>query len=221
MGVDFKDQLPDTVNSELPAQNETAQSEMPLECESLTDVSSAYGSGSVEVSDMSLESDNILSEGAGSDALAQGAEQADQVLRDFKGENWEQLSLDDRKNAIYGLADYNAGTLGLENKPGIEYYNNEDPGDFGGYSEADNVIYINEYNLYDSVETADTIAHEMRHCYQHERAMNPASEQDHLFRENFNNYIPAQRDYDAYQQQLVESDAREYAQQFKDHINRL
>ena len=41
----------------------------------------------------------------------------------------------------------------------------------------------------DSAETADTIAHESRHCWQHERADNPQTEEDYEFRENFDNYI--------------------------------
>ena len=70
----------------------------------------------------------------------------------------------------------------------------------------------------DSAETADTIAHESRHCWQHERADNPQIEEDYEFRENFDNYIRPEDDFYEYQNQPVEVDAREYAQNVRDAI---
>lgn len=71
--------------------------------------------------------------------------------------------------------------------------------------------YINRFNMGDATETADTIAHESRHCWQHERADNPQTGQDQQFKENFDNYIRPEDDFRAYKDQIVESDAREYA----------
>lgn len=67
------------------------------------------------------------------------------------------------------MADYNTEILGIEDKPGIVYYSAETLSEFGGYSAEQNTIYINEYNMYNAAETADTISHEYRHKYQHER----------------------------------------------------
>jgi len=144
---------------------------------------------------------------------------ASEVLSPFKQENWEQLSIREQKQAVEKLADYNAEILGVEDKPRIIYYNAEDPCDFGGYSAKQNAIYINEYNMHDASETADTISHEYRHKYQHERAEKLETERDLEFKEGFDNYIRAEDDYQGYKEQLVESDARAYAQIVKDKIS--
>lgn len=133
----------------------------------------------------------------------------------FNKNTWEQLTVREQKQAIEQLADYNADLLGVEDKPQIIYYNIEAPSDFGGYSEELNAIYINEYNLGDAEETVDTISHEYRHKYQHERAERLENERDLEFKESFDNYIRPEDDFAAYQDQLVEADAREYAEVIK------
>ena len=140
---------------------------------------------------------------------------AEAVLEQFDQNTWEQLTVREQKKAIDELADYNADLLGVEDKPQIIYYNIEDPTDFGGYSEELNAIYINEYNLGDAEETVDTISHEYRHKYQHERAERLENERDLEFKESFDNYIRPEDDFAAYQDQLVEADAREYAEVIK------
>lgn len=144
---------------------------------------------------------------------------ASEVLSPFKQGDWEQLTIQEQKQAIEKLADYNAEILGVEDKPRIIYYNVEDSCDFGGYSAKQNAIYINEYNMYDAAETADTISHEYRHKYQHERAEKLETERDLEFKEGFDNYIRAEDDYQGYKEQLVESDAETYAQVVKDKIS--
>lgn len=141
-----------------------------------------------------------------------------EVLSPFKQGNWEQLTIQNKILAIDKLADYNAEILGVEYKPRIVYYKSENPCDFGGYSKNQNTIYMNEYNIHDAAETADTISHEYRHKYQHERAEKLETERDLEFRENFDNYIRAENDYQGYKEQLVESDAIAYAKEVKDKI---
>ena len=141
-----------------------------------------------------------------------------EVLSPFKQDNWEQLSINEQKQAVEKLADYNAEILGIEDKPRIVYYNVDDPCNFGGYSEKQNTIYINEYNMHDAAETADTISHEYRHKYQHERANKLETQKDLEFKEGFDNYIYAEDDYQGYKEQLIESDARDYAQVVKEKI---
>jgi len=145
-------------------------------------------------------------------------EKASEALSPFKQENWEKMTPLEQKRAVSKLAEYNAEILGVEDKPRIIYYNAEDPEDFGGYSAKQNAIYINEYNMHDAAETADTIAHEYRHKYQHERAEKLETERDLEFKEGFENYIRAEDDYMGYKQQLVERDAREYAERVRDEI---
>lgn len=143
-------------------------------------------------------------------------ERLGEILSGFKQENWDKLTSGEQKEAIGQLADYNADVLGIKNKPNIVYYNNEDPGDYGYSLEGE--IGINEYTMGDSNETADTIAHEYRHQYQREQSQNPQSELDLKFRDNFENYIRPEDDFQGYQDQILESDAREYAQRLKDRI---
>ncbi len=142
-----------------------------------------------------------------------------EALEKFDQENWDSMTIEEQKEAIRDLGDAVAKDLELTNKPNIEFYNNDDDTDFGGYSAKNNTIYINEHNMSDARETADTIAHESRHCWQHERAENPKTEQDREFKENFDDYIRPEDDYQAYRDQLVESDAREYATNICDNIN--
>ena len=136
----------------------------------------------------------------------------------FEQNTWDNLSQVEKEQAVDKLRDSIAGDLQLENKPNIAYYNNEDPGDYGGYAASTNTIYINRFNMGDAAETADTIAHESRHCWQHERADNPQTEQDYQFKENFDDYVRPEDDFYEYQNQPVEADARDYAQDVKDAI---
>lgn len=136
---------------------------------------------------------------------------AEDILAPFREENWEKLSVWEQKQAVAQLAEYNAEILGVEDKPAIRYYLREDSSDFGGFSQKHNTIYVNEYNLHDATETADTISHEYRHKYQHERAEKLENERDLAFKEGFEDYIRPEDDYFAYKNQLVEADARKYA----------
>lgn len=97
---------------------------------------------------------------------------AREVLSSFRQSQWENLSVKEQKSAIENLANYNASILGIDNPPVIMYYRSDDVTDYGVFSESQHTIYINENNLRNAVETADTISHEYRHCYQHERAKN-------------------------------------------------
>ncbi len=90
---------------------------------------------------------------------------------------------------------------------------------YGGYSAATNTLEVNEHMLYENEEAADTIAHELWHAYQHERAENPTSTKDYLYKYGFDNYVRPEDDFSAYQDQLVEAEARAFAQQFKDRLN--
>ena len=146
-------------------------------------------------------------------------ERLDASLENFQSEAWENMELDEQKDAMNGLAEYVEDIIGFNDPPRIVYYNNPEEGDYGGYSSATNTLEVNEYMLYNNEEAADTIAHELWHAYQHERANNPCSEKDYLYQYGFENYIRPEDDFTAYQDQLVEAEARAFAQQFKDRLN--
>ena len=140
-------------------------------------------------------------------------------LEPFAQSKWDNMSFEQRAEAVDNLANSVANDLGLEHRPDIKYYQSDNPSDFGGYSASENAIYINANNMDDAAETADTIAHESRHCWQHELAENsPESPEGKLFAENFEDYIEPQDDYLEYRNQPVEADARAYASSITENI---
>ena len=155
----------------------------------------------------------------------QDVERLDSSLISFQPERWQELDLNQQKEAMTELAEYVQEVTGLENPPTIEFYNNPVDGDYGGYMASTNTLSINEHMLYDSNEAADTVAHELWHAYQHERAMNPQSAKDYQYQYNFDHYISPKRDmfgrfvnFTEYQDQLVEAEARAFAEQFKGRL---
>jgi len=148
----------------------------------------------------------------------QNSEHLSDLLDGFAENNWSNMDLGGQKEQITGLFDYINGVLDLENPPNIEYYNEAEQGNYGGYNPATNTLSINEYMLHDSNEAADTVAHELWHAYQHERSSNPCSPKDFLYQAGFDNYIRPCDDFDGYQCQLVEAEARAFADQFKGAI---
>lgn len=146
-------------------------------------------------------------------------ERLDSSLMNFTNENWEQLSLDEQKESMTDLAQYIIDVTGLENPPTIEFYNNEVEGDYGGFNRATNTLSINEHMLYQNDEAADTVAHELWHALQYQRASNPQTRQDLMYAENFADYITPEEDFEGYQSQILESEARAFAQQIKDRLH--
>lgn len=146
---------------------------------------------------------------------------AEEVLSIFQQDFWEKMSLDEKMEGLQQIADYNQEILDIDNPPEIIYYNKEDSREFGAFSDSQNAIYINIYNISDAKEAADTISHEYRHCYQHQRAEKLEVERDLEFKEGFDNYISSENDYEGYKNQFVETDARDYAKVFKDKIDNL
>ena len=150
---------------------------------------------------------------------ATDTERLDSSLENFDSSTWEGLSLDEQKAAMTDLADYVKDVIGFDNPPEIVYYNNPVDGDYGGYSPGSNTLEVNEYMLYNNEEAADTVAHELWHAYQHQRANNPQSAKDYQYQYGFDNYIRPEDDFAGYQDQLVEAEARAFAQQFKARLN--
>ena len=154
----------------------------------------------------------------GEDLNDSGGEQLDAVLDNFKEENWSDLSLEEQKRSITDLADCVAADTSNENPPEIVFRDDMNEGEYGGYNPETNTLEINENMLDDSAEAADTIAHEMWHAHQQQCAMDPTSEKGREYQEGFDNYISPEYDFEGYQNQMVEVEAREYAQGLKDRL---
>ncbi len=144
------------------------------------------------------------------------------ALERFNLERWETLSDSEKAEAIYELTDIIADRLGLIENPVVQFYDGRD-GSCGAYLPGANVIEINRGILADSKEIVDTVAHEARHAYQHQRAVLQETKQDTLYKINFENYISPIPLADGkylfftdYQDQLVEAEARAFANIFSD-----
>ncbi len=197
--------------------------QIPVEVTNMPENANALNDGNADIKPGSESQPETQSpEQPQPDEIEKKAEISDvtrESLEAFDQSNWDKLSHVEKEQAVEKLRDSIAEDLQLENKPNIAYYDNENPGDYGGYAASTNTIYINRFNMGDAAETADTIAHESRHCWQHERADNPQTEQDYLFKENFDAYIRPEDDFYEYRNQPVEADARDYAREIKETIS--
>jgi len=144
--------------------------------------------------------------------------QLDATLENFQEDHWSDLSLEEQKQSMTNLADCVAYMTGNENPPEIVFRNDMDDGAYGGYNPETNTLEINENMLDDSNEAADTVAHEMWHAYQEQAANDPSNPRAQEYQEGFDNYISPEYDFEGYENQMVEAEAREFAQGFKDRL---
>lgn len=142
------------------------------------------------------------------------------VLDRFGAAQWERLTDSEKVEAIKELAAVIGKKLGIEEDPEIQLYNGRD-GSCGAYIPGENKVEINRNTMDDPQEVIDTIAHEIRHAYQHQRAGLQETWQDMLYKINFENYISPIPLADGkylfftdYQDQLVEAEARAFANIF-------
>jgi len=166
----------------------------------------------------SLDSDYTKGEDLNSYSKDSGTEQLDSVMENFQEDKWGDLSLEGQKQSMTDLASYVAGETGNKNPPEILFRGDMNDGEYGGYNPDSNTLEINENMLDDSVEAADTVAHEMWHAYQQQCALDPTSEKGREYQEGFDNYISPEYDFEGYQNQMVEAEARDFAQGFKDRL---
>lgn len=171
----------------------------------------------------SMEPDAMAPDGSdvGGNSNDAGFEQVDTLLESFQEDKWNELSLDGKKQAMLDFADYVTSDTGNLNPPTIEFRDDMPYGSYGGDDPSTNRIEINANMLDDSAEAADTIAHEMWHAYQMQCAMDPTSDKGREYLDGFNNYISPEYDFEGYQNQMVEAEAREYAQRFKDRLSAM
>jgi hypothetical protein len=143
----------------------------------------------------------------------------DSALESFQEANWGDLSLEGQKRAMTDLAACVASDTGNQNPPEVVFRDDMGDGEYGGYNPKTNALEINENMLDDPTEAADTVAHEMWHAHQQQCAADPTCERGREYREGFDSYISPEYDYEGYQSQMVEAEARQYAQGFKDRIS--
>lgn len=144
------------------------------------------------------------------------------VLDRFGVAQWDRLTDSEKVEAIKELAFVIGKKLEIEVNPEIQFYDGWD-GSCGAYLPGENKVEINRNTMDDPQEVVDTVAHEMRHAYQHQRAGLQETWQDMLYKINFENYISPIPLADGkylffidYQDQLVEAEARAFANIFTD-----
>lgn len=95
-----------------------------------------------------------------------------------------------------------------------------------GYILDDDYIYINQDVLTDAnymMDAIDTVLHEMRHKFQKEAIIFPeyydvAEQTAEIWRKNFEHYVDSKWNFEAYLNQPVEKDAREFAKYIVDSV---
>lgn len=142
----------------------------------------------------------------------------DAILDNFHEDKWSDLSLEEQKQSMTDLANYVAADTGNENPPEIVFRDDMPDGSYGRYNPETNTMEINQNMLGDSAEAADTIAHEMWHAHQQQAARDPSNPRAAEYQEGFDSYISPEYDFEGYENQMVEAEARDYAQGFKDRL---
>ena len=148
-----------------------------------------------------------------------------QILESFKPEEWTMLDKAEKLVSLQKLEHLICDILGLDSVPEIELYDG-DIDDCGFYSPIYEIIGLNENYLDAPTELVNTLAHEIRHVYQHFRADMLETHEDALFKVNFENYISPVSLPDGtclffmeYWNQYVEVDARAFANKFTEILN--
>ncbi len=145
--------------------------------------------------------------------------EVDDELKDyvskFESENWSQMTDGEKKDAIKDTMSRIAKDLDLLTIPKLKFYK-DGVGPDGYYDFYNNHLNINieKTFLSDSKELLNTLVHELRHAFQHERVNMLETKEDALFRCNIDNYIVPEKSFYAYESQYVEVDARTYADAF-------
>ncbi|MBR4731557.1 MAG: InlB B-repeat-containing protein [Lachnospiraceae bacterium] len=175
-------------------------------------------------------------------------DQVKDTLTLFSASSWAGAHPLVKNVAVTTLAVQLTGMYGIKKMPSIVkgLPRGADPSTtMGGYVDANNTLYLNP-KLYENGylvsedgkrtpachELALTIAHELRHAYQHQRAKNPQGKTDYLYAYNFGelgysraNYIAPIKNasgkyvnYNEYQDQLVEAEAFGIEELFKEFL---
>lgn len=150
-------------------------------------------------------------------------DEIDEVLRLFDIQEWDVLDESDKVSISTEFVRLIAEDLGVEKIPTVSFSDELDAD--AKYNPLENIIYLNNEYVDDPIEIVESLAHELRHAYQHERAEKLETREDLLFSLNLDYYITPEIDsegyyinfYDYYDQ-YVECDARAFASIFREAI---
>ena len=147
------------------------------------------------------------------------------LLDEIQSSEWSDADDSFRISKISELLETVGERLGLSKVPTISLYYEENE-EYGNYDYMTNEINLNTKYMADPRMVVNTLMHELRHAYQHERADILETKEDLLYRVNFDNYIspiPLANGnwllYTDYQDQYVEVEARVFADMFTEAMN--
>lgn len=140
--------------------------------------------------------------------------------------NWSNLSDSEKTELVFKIGIIEMENLGIKKESGIVITAGEmDEYTMGYYSDQEKKIVINAKHISsDSAESnIKTIFHEVFHAYQHYLVDSVDFDSEIVknsyyfidareWKDNMENYIPAETDFDAYQAQPLEADARTYSE---------
>lgn len=137
----------------------------------------------------------------------------------FDVENWNKLDESQKVEVIEDFISHLCEKMGIEEKPNLVFFeDNENV--CGAYNNQTNTMELNRNILNNPNEVLNTVAHEARHAYQYQRACIGETREDVLYAINFLNYIEPiligdkYVNYNEYQNQLLEAEARAFAKNF-------
>lgn len=110
------------------------------------------------------------------------------VLEKFNPEDWKTLDIKEQMSAVKDLVKAIGKELEIDKLPEIEILEDEDDA-YGLFDVTTNKIFLNLKYFDDPIEMVNTVAHELRHAYQHMRAEVLDTWEDALYKVNFENYI--------------------------------
>ena len=125
--------------------------------------------------------------------------------------SFEQSTNDNKTDKILLLEQAISENLGIVTMPSISYIYEVDEPFFGFTDFQNSKIIINSAKASTAPAVVETLAHELRHWYQNEH-INDQTEYGQQVRDNYNDYVNAlTEDFNSYNSQFVETDARGYA----------
>lgn len=123
--------------------------------------------------------------------------------------NWEQYD-DNQRKILNQILIYELSEKLNVIVPEIIYFSNSIDNAYYDYGK--HQLALNEDKLDSAQDMYLSIYHEMRHIWQYQKAKNPQTQEDWMYKYNFDNYIPGDIGYDIYSQQYIEIDAESYAE---------
>lgn len=145
------------------------------------------------------------------------------VLNRIMDDGWGEKSDGEKLSLMKELVDIIGSRLNMDNTPEIVVFEEDEA--YGSYDARKNTINLNKDFFNDRRELINTIAHEMRHAYQHYRIQILETWEDALYLVNFDNYIspvPLPNGgwlfFVDYLNQYVEVEARVFADLFTEAV---